>query len=211
MDEVAESDCFCDACAGCEWATGHFSRAQARHGSVAFDPVALMTPESCSSFMVPDATGMPFFNMVTRCSVKLISDEEKRLARSWLHVTQDQKVGTGQTSVTCWGKVSSFYNSNRDPDHPERPQRSLESKWASIRAHISKFIGCLACVEDLKISGISDVDELTKAKELFRSNSSVNGKPERKLAFIECWRILKDCPKFTTSHRSVTEAKPFTP
>ena len=139
---------------------------------------------------------------------KISCEKEELLSLSWMHVSQDPTVGTGQSSEIFWGKVTVYYNSRRDSDHPERPQRSIETKWCIIRADVSRFIGCIASVKELKISGISEEDEIAKAKELLKSTSSVHGKPERKFSYIHCWRVLKDCPKFTCSRGTVKTTDP---
>lgn len=47
-------------------------------------------------------------------------DEATQLARSWINVTEDAKVGAYQTGATFWGRVFQHYHQNRLPHWPER-------------------------------------------------------------------------------------------
>ena len=66
-------------------------------------------------------------------------DEEEQLCRSVLHVTQDLIVGNQQQARVFWDRITTHYQENQ-PQGP-RPQRSLDTKWGTIKHDVSKFIG----------------------------------------------------------------------
>jgi len=59
-----------------------------------------------------------------------------------LHVSQDLVTINGQKLATFWNKVQQHYNKNRTPTCVERPTKSLETKWGTIKHNVSKFVGC---------------------------------------------------------------------
>jgi hypothetical protein len=95
-----------------------------------------------------------------------IPQEEYQLCKSVLHVSQDPRIGTGQKSGSFWEHITTHFN---DPGVAgKRPARSLETKWSNIKHDVSKFVGVHSQVENLRRSGVSKSDILTKALELYK-------------------------------------------
>ncbi|KAG0596302.1 hypothetical protein M758_UG241400 [Ceratodon purpureus] len=129
-------------------------------------------------------------------------DEEKQLCRSVLHVTQDRIVGNQQRANVFWERITVHYQENQ-PQGP-RPQRSLETKWGTIKHNISKFIGVYSQVVRLNRSGSSAADTLRRAHELYRTKNCKG----LDFQFEHCWLLLKDHRKWAEGW---TQVKPPTP
>ncbi|KAG0572950.1 hypothetical protein KC19_VG137000 [Ceratodon purpureus] len=129
-------------------------------------------------------------------------DEEEQLCRSVLHVTQDCIVGNQQRVGVFWKRITIHYKENQ-PQGP-RPQRSLETKWGTIKHDVSKFIGVYSQVVRLNRSGSSVGDTMRRAHELYRTKNNKG----LDFQFEHCWLLLKDHPKWAEGWIHV---KPPTP
>ena len=128
--------------------------------------------------------------------------KDEELCRSVLHVTQDRIVGNQQRAGVFWDRITTHYQENQ-PQGPW-PQRSLETKWGTIKHDVSKFIGVYSQVMRLNRSGTSAADTLRRAHDLYKH------KNEKGLdfAFEHCWVLLKDNPKWAEGW---TQVKVVTP
>ena len=59
------------------------------------------------------------------------------------HVRLNRRVaGDRVEKTTFWVAVAAHYTRNKPAVGPERPVRSLETKWDGLKASIAKFVGC---------------------------------------------------------------------
>jgi len=75
-------------------------------------------------FCLLQLAGLEFLNLergTKRAEEKNFSlDESTQLARSWINVSEDPKVGAYQTGATFWTRVFQHYHQNRLSHWPER-------------------------------------------------------------------------------------------
>ena len=95
-----------------------------------------------------------------------IPKEECQLCRSILYVFQDPHIGIGQKNGSFWEFITTYFNDAGVSK--ERPARSLETKWSSIKHDVSKFTGVHSQVENLRRSGVFESDILDEALEHYK-------------------------------------------
>jgi hypothetical protein len=86
--------------------------------------------------------------------------EDVFLVKSWLEISCDPIINTGQKKWGFWARITGQYNSKRGSFH-ERSGRSLQSRWDTIKAESSKFAGYMANVLRDNPSGMSDADKVS--------------------------------------------------
>ena len=89
----------------------------------------------------------------------LTPEEDVNLVKSWLEISCDPVVNTGQKNENFWVRVIERYDTRRG-DFPIRNDRSLQGRWDKIRAASSKFAGYLAEAHRVHASGTSDADKV---------------------------------------------------
>ena len=114
-----------------------------------------------------------------------------------MYVSTDARRGIGQKKSTFWVAVAAHYARNKPAVGPERPARSLETKWGDLKASIAKFVGCYEQIKALDKSGRTDDDIIVDALQLFEQ------KVGRPFAHKHCWLLLRDHPRFATIFRCV--------
>jgi hypothetical protein len=85
--------------------------------------------------------------------------EDILLCTTWLQISSDPIVHTGQRREGLWARIEKRYNEQRG-EFPCRLNRALSSRWDKIRADVSKFSGYYARVLREKQSGLSDEDKV---------------------------------------------------
>ena len=133
------------------------------------------------------------------------ADEECQLCKSFLHVSQDPRVGNGQKNATFWVRNTSHFN-NVAPSG-KRPERSLESKWSSIKHDVSKFVGNCSQVEDLRRSGTSEADILVEALDLYK----IKHPKGASFTYLHCWYLLKNVPRWAEGSMTENRRSPSMP
>ena len=129
-------------------------------------------------------------------------DEEEQLRRNVLHVIQDRIVGNQQRAGVFWDWITTHYHENQPQGPP--PQRSLETKWGTIKHDVSKFIGVYSQVMWLNRSGTSTINTLRRAHDLYKQKNEKGSD----FAFEHCWVLLRDHPKWAEGW---TQVKVVTP
>ena len=86
-------------------------------------------------------------------------DEDRVLVSSWLNVSTDPIVSTGQRSEAYWKRICDAYQANRG-SYPERTQKSLTKRWDSIKENVSLFAGFYQQVLNRNQSGMTDSDKV---------------------------------------------------
>jgi hypothetical protein len=89
--------------------------------------------------------------------------EDILLCTTWLQISSDPIVHTGQRREGLWARIEKRYNEQRG-EFPCRLNRALSSRWDKIRADVSKFSGYYARVLREKQSGMSDEDKVRQLK-----------------------------------------------
>ena len=111
------------------------------------------------------------------------------LCKSWLEISCDPVVNTGQRKEAFWIRVLNRYNS-KCGSYPTRTQKSIMSCWDHIKAEVSKFFGYMAEMIRSNPSGMSDADKSVVAAADFASVEKHN------FTLMHCWQIMKDEPKW---------------
>jgi hypothetical protein len=91
--------------------------------------------------------------------------EDVNLVNSWLEVSCDPIINTGQRKERLWNHILVQYNTKRG-SYPECSARSLQSRWESIKAEVSKFCNFYDEVLHTNRSGFSDADKVLQADTL---------------------------------------------
>ena len=86
--------------------------------------------------------------------------EDLIVCTTWLQISSDPVVHTGQRREGLWARIEKRYNEQRGK-FPCRVNRALSSRWDKIRADVSKFSGYYARVLREKQSGLTDDDKVT--------------------------------------------------
>jgi hypothetical protein len=86
--------------------------------------------------------------------------EDLLLCTTWLQISSDPVVHTGQHREGLWARIEKRYNEQRGK-FPCRVNRALSSRWDKIRADVSKFSGYYSRVLREKQSGLTDDDKVT--------------------------------------------------
>jgi hypothetical protein len=92
-----------------------------------------------------------------------------QVARSFLAIGKDPAVGKDQSGGTFYERIWVDFNKNVAAGAAPRKLRSIETKWHEINKDCNKFAKKYAQVQDLKISGISEEDEIQKALVAYKS------------------------------------------
>ncbi|GMP85923.1 hypothetical protein CsSME_00038900 [Camellia sinensis var. sinensis] len=106
------------------------------------------------------------------------------LCKAWCHISEDPIVGNSQSYTHFWGRIYENYCSLQNDQ--SRTQVSIQSRWGTIMKCSNKFRGCLAQVENLHPSGMSQVDLMLQAKLLYHQDE------KKHFAFEHCWSILQN-------------------
>ena len=86
-------------------------------------------------------------------------NEDHVLVSSWLNVSTDPIVSTGQRLEAYWKRIFDAYNANHR-SYPERTQKSLTKRWDSIKENVSLFAGFYQQVLNRNQSGTTDSDKV---------------------------------------------------
>lgn len=147
--------------------------------------------------------------------------EDVFLVKSWLEISCDPIVNTGQKKEGFWARIKGQYDNKRGTFH-ERSVRSLQSHWETIKAESSKFSGYMVNVIRDNPSGMSDADKvsdltiflLTTIFGIWQNNSNYNflhcvlflqtslalsnfaAIEQYPYIYMHCWELLKDEPKW---------------
>ncbi|KAL6907437.1 hypothetical protein ACP4OV_002476 [Aristida adscensionis] len=115
-------------------------------------------------------------------------EEDVNIVRSWLEISCDAAIGTGQKRDRMWDRIMLRYNMRRG-SYPERTLRSIQSHWDIIKSEVAKFSSLYADTVRENPSGNSDADMTTRAAANFASS-------KRNFTFMHCWELMKDEPKW---------------
>ncbi|EFP90742.1 uncharacterized protein PGTG_16768 [Puccinia graminis f. sp. tritici CRL 75-36-700-3] len=117
-----------------------------------------------------------------------LSKEDAQLARSWLHTSQNPIYANAMKRDQFWETTAVHFNENSAGGH--REGKDLSTRWAKLRAAVTKFCGIYASIERNPPSGSEPLDWLNQAKTLFTDQT---GKP---FGFESAWMELRNAPKW---------------
>ncbi|KAM0047791.1 putative glutathione transferase [Helianthus debilis subsp. tardiflorus] len=121
--------------------------------------------------------------------VNFIPEEDKLLVSAWLNHSLDAIQGTDQKYSQLWEKIFEYFQQHKETT-TERTIKSLSNRWSCIEKATNSFCSCLAQVERLNQSGMTEQDKFDKAKIMYQSEEKCN------FLFEYCWNLLKDQPKW---------------
>ena len=110
-------------------------------------------------------------------------------------MSQDPICGNGQRNTTFWERITTHFNRVKARGSPNRPSRSLETKWGSIKHDVAKFCGAYKQVLDCRESGTSMEDVLERALEYYRDKHP----KQQGFTFLHCWTLLREVPRWWES------------
>jgi hypothetical protein len=88
-----------------------------------------------------------------------IASEDILLCTTWLQISSDPVVHTGQRKDGLWACIEKRYNEQR-VDYPYRLNRALSSRWDKTRADVGKFSGFYVRVLRENQSELTDYDKV---------------------------------------------------
>uniref|UniRef100_J3MVX4 No apical meristem-associated C-terminal domain-containing protein n=1 Tax=Oryza brachyantha TaxID=4533 RepID=J3MVX4_ORYBR len=110
--------------------------------------------------------------------------------------------GSDQPLGAYWRRIHQYFHANKT-FHSDRTQGSLLNRWGVIQHDVNFFCGCLSKIEAINQSGWSVDDKISSACAMFKGEDIKN----KNFAYMHCWKILKDMPKWITwkKHRAATK------
>ncbi|KAJ0753799.1 putative glutathione transferase [Helianthus annuus] len=117
--------------------------------------------------------------------VNFIPEEDKLLVSAWLNHSLDAIQGTDQKYSQLWEKIFEYFQQHKETTI-ERTIKSLSNRWSCIQKATNSFCSCLAQVERLNQSGMTEQDKFDKAKIMYQSEEKCN------FLFEHCWNLLKE-------------------
>ena len=115
-------------------------------------------------------------------------EEDERLCRCWLRITEDPIVGTQQKLDAFWKRVTDLFNSEL-VGPSLRAQKALSNRWQKIARCVNVFVGCYRRASSLRPSGEDTEWAMKQAHTFYKEKDRVA------FNFLHCWQILKTCPK----------------
>ncbi|XP_038688769.1 glutathione S-transferase T3-like [Tripterygium wilfordii] len=140
----------------------------------------------CEEAPVPKKRRLAGVNRGCNFSIK----EDKNIVSAWLNTSIDSVQGTDQKAKTFWQRIGATYNANKGPNHNERTDRSLSSRWGAIQLAVNKFYGFLSQIEDSRPSDTTEIDKIQMAKEMYHEMTNTH------FVFDHCWNLLRHQPKW---------------
>ncbi|TVU40734.1 hypothetical protein EJB05_14207, partial [Eragrostis curvula] len=128
--------------------------------------------------------------------------EDILLVSACLNVGMDAIQGADQSQGTYWERIHEYFHEYKSFES-NRTESSLMSRWSGIQHDVNVFCGCVTRIFDRNRSGESYDDKITAACELFKAED----KKHRKFAYMHCWKILKDKPKWMERRKEIGSAK----
>lgn len=124
-------------------------------------------------------------------------DEDVQLCKSWLSISKDPVTGTNQTASTFWESVTNDYSKYQA--NSDRSLRSLQSRWGVINKAVSKFVGFLDKVSNVrgghksKDSGKNKGDRFADATVMYQNIL------QKDFTFTAAYEVLCKAPKWQSS------------
>ncbi|XP_062713679.1 uncharacterized protein LOC134290536 [Aedes albopictus] len=138
---------------------------------------------------------------VSRRGKNFSKPEDRQICVSWVYTTQDPVKGTDQNVTSFWAAVFKHATAGT-PSLSSRTPEALRQRFGAISRSVMKFSGCNKSVQRLNKSGTSSTDKFDMALELYKADHKEDFK------YLDCYEVLKQCPKFNMSQPSPKTPKP---
>lgn len=114
-------------------------------------------------------------------------EEDERLCKTWISISEDSVVGTNQKEGQFWGRIERVYNSGAAE---KRTKKALQNRWGPyISKPVNKFAGLYSRAVNRIPTGEDNNWAVKEAgRKYYLSEGSVFNQ-------LHSWHILKDCPK----------------
>jgi hypothetical protein len=86
-------------------------------------------------------------------------EEDLTLVSSYLSISQDPVQSNDQTYEILWTRVHEYYHAHTTSE-TKRTKGSLQNRWSTIQLCTNKYSGCLAKIESLHQSGITEENKV---------------------------------------------------
>lgn len=116
--------------------------------------------------------------------------EDVALCNAYLGISQCPIVGKDQSGTQSWDKVHENWVTETTTQDVERLPAALKLRMARINCDTAKFIAIHHKILKQNASGETPEDQIFNAKRIF------NTVHKGEYLFIECWKVLKDAPRF---------------
>ncbi|XP_055615177.1 uncharacterized protein LOC129761481 [Toxorhynchites rutilus septentrionalis] len=125
--------------------------------------------------------------------------EDEALCLAWLNTSQDASVGINQRSQAMYDRVYGSFleicTEKSVPGNPElRAPSGINARWHHISKMVSKFVGCLAQIENRCPSGATSEDFIKQAVTLFALTE------KSFFTLMHCYVLLQNAPKWLLYH-----------
>ena len=136
-------------------------------------------------------------------SKQWVTDDEVKLCQAYLAATANGITGTDQSFAVYSKQIYAEYLGRHPAE--ERNETGCNTRWSSIKKDVHKFVGCFAKATSQEISGYNDEAYMTLAKSNYTAMDCSKGK-----SFMRenCWRVLKDHPKFLHASKTKKLVRP---
>lgn len=117
--------------------------------------------------------------------------EDAALISSFMAISEDACIGTGQTGRDLWVRVKNLYEEARQSNTQlrERSSGMLGSRFRRIAAGVMKFVGCYEAASRDRTSGMNEKDVISKARSTHQASFG-------NFKFEECWYLLNKYKKW---------------
>ncbi|KAK1421017.1 hypothetical protein QVD17_23055 [Tagetes erecta] len=115
-------------------------------------------------------------------------NQEENLAKAWVHISVDKKVGNQQPRDGFWKRVLKHYATLEGGS--TRTHHQLNSKWTSLNTKLAAFNSTYINAARVIGSGGSDKDVLMKALSDYQTRYKTH------FSHIKAWDIVKTQPKW---------------
>ncbi|XP_061999071.1 uncharacterized protein LOC133716377 [Rosa rugosa] len=115
--------------------------------------------------------------------------EDDALCKTFLYVSQDSAIGTGQTKIVFWRRIHAKWEELYVAETglaPKRNPGSLRARFKTIKTQCTKYAARVTETKRRRISGFTEADIMEQA------NISFKNKEKTVFAYHHCWRYLKD-------------------
>ncbi|CAN6177553.1 unnamed protein product [Urochloa humidicola] len=129
-------------------------------------------------------------------------EEDKLLVSAWLNVGMDPIPGVEQSHGRLWTRIHDYFHSNKTFES-NRSEGSLMNRWSGIQHDVNLFCGCVSRIEAGNHIDWTVDDKIANACAMFKAEDQ----NERRFAYLHCWKILKDKPKWMERRKEIGCAK----
>jgi hypothetical protein len=112
-------------------------------------------------------------------------EEDLTLVSSWLTVSQDPMESNEQKYEILWIRIHEYYHAHTI-SKTNRTKGSLQQRWSTIQLCTNKYSGCLAKIESLHQSGMTEENKV----HLINSSSLLMHQFVLTIENINCFYLL---------------------